>query len=80
MTVRDSKATEILDTLANDFNLYNVTFRYSETTFCSNIVLADSEEDIERAYSEYKDIIINHISVNSARYEIEKKHKPLAIA
>lgn len=80
MTIRDSKATETLELLANDYNLYTVSYRYSENIFCSNIVIADKEEDIERAYSEYRNLAYGHISMNSARYEIEKKHKPLVIA
>lgn len=80
MTVRNNEATMTLDLLANDFNLYSVSFRYSENVWCSNIVLADSTEQAERYYSEYKDIIVNHISKASAKYEVERKNKPLVIA
>lgn len=79
MTITNTREAEaILDSIGAD--IYSVTFRYSESVYCSNYCMADSEEDIRRAYSRYNDITITKANKDSARYEITKKHKPLVIA
>lgn len=35
------------------FNIYRVSFQYSETTYCSNIVKALNRQDVESYYSKY---------------------------
>ena len=79
MTFTGSKATEVLENLATDFNTYAVSYRYSENIFCTAIVIADNMEDVERAFSNYRDVIVNHVSKASVRYEVTKKNKPVCI-
>ena len=33
---------------------FEVTFKYSESVFCSNIVHAETLEDVRKCYSKYK--------------------------
>ena len=35
------------------YNIYRVSFQYSETTYCSNIAKALNRQDVENYYSEY---------------------------
>ena len=79
MTVTGNKAQEIFDTLATDFNIYSVSYQYSETTYCTNTVITDREANIDNHYSEYKNVRYHNISRAEAKSNL-KKGMPLVIA
>ena len=57
-------------------NIYRVTFQYSETTYCSNVALADSREAVEAHYSKYTWANIEEGTAADLE-EAERKGKPV---
>lgn len=58
--------------------IYNVTFHYSGSTYCSNIAKADSLEAVKAHYSKYDEVFIAPAN-ESDLLEAERKNKPIII-
>lgn len=54
---------------------FNITFKYSESTYCSNIALAVSVEDVKAHYSNYEIISISEATASDIA-EAQRKGKP----
>lgn len=55
---------------------YNISFQYSETTYCSNIALAADQATVEQHYSNYPWYNITEATESDLR-EAERKGKPI---
>lgn len=58
-------------------DIFLVSFKYSESTYCSNIAIAESIEDVRAHYSKkYTEIFINGATLADIE-EAKKKGKPV---
>lgn len=57
---------------------FSVTFQYSESTYCSNLAMAECREDVEAYYSDYAWFSISEATEGDIR-EAERKGKPVII-
>lgn len=56
--------------------IFNVTFHYSGSTYCSNVAIAACEADVKAHYSKYDEVIISEGSENDLK-DAEKRNKPV---
>ena len=57
-------------------NLYNVSFKWSDSVWCANIARAESEEDVRAHYAEYETVYITSATESDLR-DAEERHKPI---
>lgn len=57
-------------------NYFKVTFKYSETTFCSNLAIAENIADVKSHYSKYDIIDISEANTSDIK-EAQEKSKPI---
>ena len=53
-------------------NYYNVSFKYSEDVYCSNIAHAESVEDVERHYSKHSWVKVTEASEHDVKNALER--------
>lgn len=53
-------------------NYYNVSFKYSESVYCSNIAHAESVEDVERHYNRYPWVKVTEASEHDVKNALER--------
>ena len=56
--------------------IYVVSFQFSESTYCSNVVFAKSKEEVEKEYSRYSWYDVREGDEHDVR-EAQKKGKPI---
>ena len=57
--------------------LYAITFKYSETTYCSNLAFADNAKVVRDHYeAKYSDVTVRRAEVWEL-HEAERKGKPI---
>ena len=57
-------------------NIYRVTFKYSEMTYCTNVALAENEEAVKEHYSKYNEVFVKDGSEYDLN-EAQKKGMPI---
>ena len=56
--------------------IFTVSFKYSETTYCSNVAIADSAEAVKAYYNKYEEVYVSD-GTQADVDEAEKKGKPI---
>ena len=59
-----------------DKKIYRVTFKYSESVFCSNVVIADDVEQVASHYRKYSSVYIEEGNAHDVE-DAKRRGKPI---